>query len=236
MRAAISCLSAFLRTTRQRRFPAAHRARTRMHMHVIVRMHMHALVRMSHSHSRTHVACTRSHSCNTLALGCARAHAHDARSLVRRAAGIVQQTAHMWRAHHTAYSTRANRGRRSILVAYSVRHAVPHTPWQCRVCARSGTQSSNMRHSATQVNKMCGFNYPIMNLHERVLSVLSCRHVDEVGPRRSLRVSHPSPSRDASVGERHAPLADGRAGKASHSSARFKTWGDWAQSFSPLSA
>ena len=27
---------------------------------------------------------------------------------------------------------------------------------------------------------MCGFNYPIMNLHERVLSVLSCRHVDEV--------------------------------------------------------
>jgi len=31
-----------------------------------------------------------------------------------------------------------------------------------------------------QVNKMCGFNYPIMNLHERVLSVLSCRHVDEV--------------------------------------------------------
>ena len=184
MRAAISCLSAFLRTTRQRRFPAAHRARTRMHMHVIVRMHMHALVRMSHAHSRTHVACTRSHSCNTLALGCARAHAHDTRSLVRRAAGIVQQTAHMRRAHHTAYSTRANRGRRSILVAYSVRHAVPHTPWQCRAGAQ---WHPKLEHAAQrrrkQVNKMCGFNYPIMNLHERVLSVLSCRHVDEVAPR-----------------------------------------------------
>ena len=207
MRAAISCLSAFLRTTRQRRFPAAHRARTRMHMHVIVRMHMHALVRMSHAHSRTHVACTRSHSCNTLALGCARAHAHDARSLVRRAAGIVQQTAHMRRAHHTAYSTRANRGRRSILVAYSVRHAVPHTPWQCRACARSGTQSSNMRHSATQVNKMCGFNYPIMNLHERVLSVLSCRHVDEVrvAPSACPTRAHPATPAWAS-GMRRSPM------------------------------
>ncbi len=29
-------------------------------------------------------------------------------------------------------------------------------------------------------NKVRGSNYPIMNLHERVLSVLSCRHVDDV--------------------------------------------------------
>jgi len=30
------------------------------------------------------------------------------------------------------------------------------------------------------VNKLKGSNFPIMNLHERVLSVLSCRYVDEV--------------------------------------------------------
>mmetsp|Transcript_20274 Transcript_20274/g.34879 ORF Transcript_20274/g.34879 Transcript_20274/m.34879 type:complete len:415 (-) Transcript_20274:704-1948(-) len=30
------------------------------------------------------------------------------------------------------------------------------------------------------VNQMRGSNYPIMNLHERVLSVLSCKYVDEV--------------------------------------------------------
>lgn len=29
-------------------------------------------------------------------------------------------------------------------------------------------------------NKNFGYNYPIMNLHERVLAVLACRHVDEV--------------------------------------------------------
>jgi len=30
------------------------------------------------------------------------------------------------------------------------------------------------------VNQLKGGNYPIMNLHERVLGVLSCRYVDEV--------------------------------------------------------
>nr|XP_039263385.1 ethanolamine-phosphate cytidylyltransferase-like [Styela clava] len=35
-------------------------------------------------------------------------------------------------------------------------------------------------HTDTEVNRYCGSNYPIMNLHERVLSVLACRHVDEV--------------------------------------------------------
>jgi len=35
-------------------------------------------------------------------------------------------------------------------------------------------------HSDQVVNTKKGFGYPIMNLHERVLSVLSCRFVDEV--------------------------------------------------------
>lgn len=35
-------------------------------------------------------------------------------------------------------------------------------------------------HSDAEVNRYCGSNYPIMNVHERVLSVLACRHVDEV--------------------------------------------------------
>ncbi|TPX60163.1 hypothetical protein PhCBS80983_g01969 [Powellomyces hirtus] len=35
-------------------------------------------------------------------------------------------------------------------------------------------------HDDHAVNAVKGSNYPIMNLHERVLSVLSCRYVDEV--------------------------------------------------------
>ncbi len=35
-------------------------------------------------------------------------------------------------------------------------------------------------HTDDSVNQYRGANYPIMNLHERVLSVLSCRYVDEV--------------------------------------------------------
>lgn len=35
-------------------------------------------------------------------------------------------------------------------------------------------------HTDAEVNRYCGSNYPIMNLHERVLSVLACRFVDEV--------------------------------------------------------
>jgi len=35
-------------------------------------------------------------------------------------------------------------------------------------------------HADKEVNQIKGENYPIMNLHERVLSVLSCRYVDEV--------------------------------------------------------
>lgn len=35
-------------------------------------------------------------------------------------------------------------------------------------------------HDDATVNKIKGCNYPIMNLHERALSVLSCRYVDEV--------------------------------------------------------
>ena len=35
-------------------------------------------------------------------------------------------------------------------------------------------------HEDAVVNKEKGLNYPIMNLNERVLGVLSCRHVDEV--------------------------------------------------------
>lgn len=35
-------------------------------------------------------------------------------------------------------------------------------------------------HTDSEVNRYLGSNYPIMNLHERVLSVLACRHVHEV--------------------------------------------------------
>ncbi|KAL7750068.1 choline phosphate cytidylyltransferase [Sorochytrium milnesiophthora] len=35
-------------------------------------------------------------------------------------------------------------------------------------------------HDDQTVNIVKGSNYPLMNLHERVLSVLACRHVDEV--------------------------------------------------------
>ncbi|KAF9213232.1 Ethanolamine-phosphate cytidylyltransferase [Podila verticillata] len=35
-------------------------------------------------------------------------------------------------------------------------------------------------HDDQTVNAIKGSNYPVMNLHERVLSVLSCRYVDEV--------------------------------------------------------
>lgn len=35
-------------------------------------------------------------------------------------------------------------------------------------------------HTDPQVNRYKGSNYPIMNLHERVLSVLACRYVSEV--------------------------------------------------------
>mmetsp|Transcript_23345 Transcript_23345/g.58377 ORF Transcript_23345/g.58377 Transcript_23345/m.58377 type:complete len:420 (-) Transcript_23345:41-1300(-) len=35
-------------------------------------------------------------------------------------------------------------------------------------------------HNDTNVNRVLGGNYPIMNLHERVLNVLSCKYVDEV--------------------------------------------------------
>jgi len=35
-------------------------------------------------------------------------------------------------------------------------------------------------HTDTDVNKYKGSNYPIMNLHERVLSVLACRYVNQV--------------------------------------------------------
>ncbi|KAF0773807.1 hypothetical protein AaE_002121 [Aphanomyces astaci] len=35
-------------------------------------------------------------------------------------------------------------------------------------------------HNDGVVNKHRGLNYPIMNLHERVLSVLGCRYVDDV--------------------------------------------------------
>merc|ERR1712203_1078993 len=35
-------------------------------------------------------------------------------------------------------------------------------------------------HSDTTVNEQRGYNYPIMNMNERVLSVLGCRYVDDV--------------------------------------------------------
>ncbi|KAI9228551.1 MAG: hypothetical protein DHS80DRAFT_27209 [Piptocephalis tieghemiana] len=35
-------------------------------------------------------------------------------------------------------------------------------------------------HEDQTINKIKGSNYPLMNLHERVLSVLGCRYVDEV--------------------------------------------------------
>jgi len=35
-------------------------------------------------------------------------------------------------------------------------------------------------HSDAVVNKVRGMNLPLMNLHERVLSVLGCRYVDDV--------------------------------------------------------
>jgi len=35
-------------------------------------------------------------------------------------------------------------------------------------------------HSDTVVNRVRGFNLPLMNVHERVLSVLGCRFVDDV--------------------------------------------------------
>ena len=35
-------------------------------------------------------------------------------------------------------------------------------------------------HTDQDVNRYKGLNYPIMNLHERVLSVLACRYVDQV--------------------------------------------------------
>lgn len=35
-------------------------------------------------------------------------------------------------------------------------------------------------HDDPTINKIKGSNYPLMSLQERVLSVLSCRHVDEV--------------------------------------------------------
>ncbi|KAI7898659.1 uncharacterized protein BX663DRAFT_538434 [Cokeromyces recurvatus] len=35
-------------------------------------------------------------------------------------------------------------------------------------------------HDDQTVNAIKGFNYPLMNLHERALSVLACRYVDEV--------------------------------------------------------
>lgn len=35
-------------------------------------------------------------------------------------------------------------------------------------------------HDDATINKIKGANYPILNLHERALSVLSCRYVDEV--------------------------------------------------------
>jgi len=35
-------------------------------------------------------------------------------------------------------------------------------------------------HTDPVVNRYKGYNYPIMNLHERTLSVLACRYVDEV--------------------------------------------------------
>ncbi|KAI9095508.1 hypothetical protein DFS34DRAFT_626090 [Phlyctochytrium arcticum] len=35
-------------------------------------------------------------------------------------------------------------------------------------------------HDDQVINEVKGSNYPIMNLHERVMSVLACRHVDEV--------------------------------------------------------
>lgn len=35
-------------------------------------------------------------------------------------------------------------------------------------------------HNDAVVNRVRGMNLPLMNLHERVLSVLGCRHVDDV--------------------------------------------------------
>ena len=35
-------------------------------------------------------------------------------------------------------------------------------------------------HSDTVVNRVRGFNLPLMNVHERVFSVLGCRFVDDV--------------------------------------------------------
>nr|XP_026693855.1 ethanolamine-phosphate cytidylyltransferase isoform X2 [Ciona intestinalis] len=35
-------------------------------------------------------------------------------------------------------------------------------------------------HTDCEINRYCGSNYPIMNLHERVLSVLACKYVHEV--------------------------------------------------------
>jgi len=35
-------------------------------------------------------------------------------------------------------------------------------------------------HTDPTINKYKGSNYPIMNLHERALSILACRYVDEI--------------------------------------------------------
>ena len=47
-------------------------------------------------------------------------------------------------------------------------------------CKKKGDYVIVGLHTDVEVNRYKGANYPVMNLHERVLSVLACRYVDQV--------------------------------------------------------
>nr|XP_026693860.1 ethanolamine-phosphate cytidylyltransferase isoform X6 [Ciona intestinalis] len=58
-----------------------------------------------------------------------------------------------------------------------------HSPWTGVSQFLATTQKIIQFSSGKQpneINRYCGSNYPIMNLHERVLSVLACKYVHEV--------------------------------------------------------
>ena len=55
--------------------------------------------------------------------------------------------------------------------------------WLCVcvfVCVQLGSYIIVGVHNDQVVNRQRGSNHPIMNLHERVLSVLGCKYVDDV--------------------------------------------------------
>nr|XP_026693859.1 ethanolamine-phosphate cytidylyltransferase isoform X5 [Ciona intestinalis] len=63
------------------------------------------------------------------------------------------------------------------------RDPTAHSPWTGVSQFLATTQKIIQFSSGKQpneINRYCGSNYPIMNLHERVLSVLACKYVHEV--------------------------------------------------------